>query len=445
MSTLEVRVPDIGDFDEVDVVEVLVQAGSQVEREDSLITLESDKASLDVPSPESGTVREVRVEVGGKVSEGDVILVLEVSEGADVETAQEPAEKAADEEEGQAASEARIEAEPASKSEDSPPESEEEPPASPKAAPPPPSGPVKSFAGLHASPGVRRFARELGVDLRQVKGTGARGRILKEDVQRYVKGELAAPRREGGLGLPEMPRIDFTKFGEIERRPLTRIQKISGPNLQRSWLHAPHVTQFDEADITEMDQWRRERAPEAEKKGFKLTPLAFIMKAAVAALEEFPTVNSSLDPDGEGLILKKYFHIGIAVDTDGGLVVPVIRDVDCKGIFDLAEELGEVSARAREGKLKLSEVQGASFTISSLGGIGGTAFTPIVNTPEVAILGVARAGMKPVWDKDTGEFVPRLVLPFSLSYDHRVVDGALGVRFTTFFAGVLGDIRRLAL
>ena len=436
MSTLEVKVPDIGDFDEVDVVEILVAPGDAVERDDSLITLESDKASLDVPSPEAGTVQAIKVEVGGKVSQGDVIVVLEAAEA--------PEEPAGESEE---AEQEEVPAEQES-SESAPKrgvEAEESPVPKPTSVPATPSGPLHSFAGLHASPGVRRFARELGVDLRQVKGSGAKGRILEGDVQVFVKKALSESGSKAGFSLPEMPKIDFSKFGDIERQPLTRIQKISGPSLQRSWLHAPHVTQFDEADISEMEQWRRERAGDAEKKGFKLTPLAFIMKAAAVALEEFPVVNSSLDQGAAELILKKYFHVGVAVDTPEGLVVPVIRDVDCKGIFDLAQELGEVSARAREGKLKLSDIQGASFTISSLGGLGGTAFAPIVNTPEVAILGVARSQMKPVWDKEKADFVPRLMLPFSLSYDHRVVDGALGVRFTTFLAGVLGDIRRLAL
>jgi pyruvate dehydrogenase E2 component (dihydrolipoamide acetyltransferase) len=302
-----------------------------------------------------------------------------------------------------------------------------------------------TFTNAYASPAVRRYARELGVDLPRVPGTGRKGRILREDVQAFVKkalttGAAAAP---GTSVLPPMPVIDFSKFGPIERQPLSRIQKISASSLQRSWLHVPHVTQHDEADITDMEAVRKSNAEKAKARGFKLTPLAFIMKAAVAALEEFPRLNSSLDPDGEHVILKLYYHLGVAVDTKDGLVVPVIRDVDKKGVFELAEELGEVSARARERKLSLDEIRGASFTITSLGGIGGTAFTPIVNAPEVAILGVSRSHQKPVWDGS--QFVPRLTLPISLSYDHRVVDGAMAVRFTTYLCSVLADLRKMVL
>jgi pyruvate dehydrogenase E2 component (dihydrolipoamide acetyltransferase) len=303
----------------------------------------------------------------------------------------------------------------------------------------------KTFTHAYASPAIRRYARELGVDLPRVPGTGRKGRILREDVQAFVKkaltsGAAAAP---GASALPPMPVIDFSKFGPIERQPLSRIQKISAISLQRSWLHVPHVTQHDEADITEMEAFRKSNAEKAKARGFKLTPLAFIMRAAVAALEEFPRLNSSLDPEGESVILKRYYHLGVAVDTKDGLVVPVIRDVDKKGVFDLAQELAEVSARAREGKLSLDEIRGASFTITSLGGIGGTAFTPIVNAPEVAILGVSRAQQKPVWDGS--QFVPRLTLPISLSYDHRVVDGAMAVRFTTYLCSVLADLRKMVL
>jgi pyruvate dehydrogenase E2 component (dihydrolipoamide acetyltransferase) len=302
-----------------------------------------------------------------------------------------------------------------------------------------------TFTNAYASPAVRRYARELGVDLPRVHGTGRKGRILREDVQAFVKkalttGAAAAP---GISVLPPMPVIDFSKFGPIERQPLSRIQKISAISLQRSWLHVPHVTQQDEADITDMEAFRKSNAEKAKARGFKLTPLAFIMRAAVAALEEFPRLNSSLDPEGESVILKRYYHLGVAVDTKDGLVVPVIRDVDKKGVFDLAQELAEVSARAREGKLSLDEIRGASFTITSLGGIGGTAFTPIVNAPEVAILGISRAQQKPVWDG--GQFVPRLTLPISLSYDHRVVDGAMAVRFTTYLCSVLADLRKMVL
>jgi pyruvate dehydrogenase E2 component (dihydrolipoamide acetyltransferase) len=291
---------------------------------------------------------------------------------------------------------------------------------------------------------VRRFARELGVDLTRVKGSGRNGRILREDVQEFVKRALSRPAAAPGApALPEMPTVDFSKFGPVERRPLSRIRKISKEHLHRSWLHIPHVTQHDEADVTDLEAFRKAQTQKAEKRGVKLTPLAFLMKAAVAALKEFPQVNASLDPDGEHLILKSYYHLGIAVDTEHGLVVPVIRDVDRKGIFDLAEELGEVSERARAGKLRPEDIRGACFTITSLGGIGGTAFTPIVNAPEVAILGVSRHRWQPVWDGE--HFVPRLMLPLSLSYDHRVVDGAMAVRFTTFLTEVLADLRRLLL
>ena len=302
-----------------------------------------------------------------------------------------------------------------------------------------------SFTGAYASPAVRRYARELGVDLTRVRGTGRKDRILREDVQAFVKKALttvpaAAP---GGPAVPPLPVIDFSKFGPIERQQLSRIQKVSVKNLHRSWLNVPHVTQHDEADITDMEAFRKSNAEKAKARGFKLTPLAFIMKAAVAALEEFPRLNASLDPDGEHVILKQYYHLGVAVDTKDGLVVPVIRDVDKKGVFDLAQELGEVSGRAREGKLSLDEIRGASFTITSLGGIGGTAFTPIVNAPEVAILGVSRSFQKPIWDGSL--FTPRLTLPISLSYDHRVVDGAMAVRFTTYLCSVLADLRKMVL
>ncbi|MCZ6726288.1 MAG: dihydrolipoyllysine-residue acetyltransferase [Acidobacteria bacterium] len=426
MADLEqILIPDIGD-EPADVVEVLVSPGDVVAVEDSLITLESDKASMEVPSPAAGKVHDVKVKVGDRISQGDLILTLEPS------AASTPAEPSVEE--------------------TSAPEVEEQEPASPElpvSSPPPATAAVappphieEDFTNVYASPAVRRFARELGVDLTRVKGTGRKARILKEDVQAFVKQELAAP-SGGGAVLPAMPVIDFSKFGAIERRKLTRIQKIAGPNLQRSWLNAPHVTQNDWADITEMETFRQAHSEEAEARGIKLTPLAFLMKASVAALQEFPTVNSSLDPDGDALVLKRYYHLGIAVDTEDGLMVPVIRDVDQKSLFQLAEELGVVSAATRERKLKPDQLRGASFTISSLGGIGGAHFSPIVNTPEVAILGVARARWRPVWSGS--EFEPRLMLPFSLSYDHRVVDGALGVRFTTYLGRVLTDLRRLLL
>jgi pyruvate dehydrogenase E2 component (dihydrolipoamide acetyltransferase) len=432
----EVVVPDIGDFDAVDIVEVLVNPGDQVEVEDPLITLESDKATLEVPSPLAGKVVEVKVKMGDKVGEGAVILVLEVAESKATETKSEPQE----EEPSPAAPQPP---------EDLPPPQPEDPAPPPPAAPAPRSdlspAPIDEFphSKTYASPAVRRYARELGVDLPRVKGTGRKGRVLREDVQGFVKKTMSEPQGRGSVGLPEMPVIDFSRFGEIERQPLTRIQRISKTYVHRSWLQVPHVTQHDEANITDMDAFRRAHAEEAKAQGFKLTPVAFLMKAAVGALQRFPRLNSSLDPDGEHVILKKYYHLGVAVDTEQGLMVPVVRDVDQKGIFELARELAEISEQARKGKLRPDQIQGASFTITSLGGIGGTDFTPIVNAPEVAILGVSRAAMKPVWNGE--EFVPRLMLPISLSYDHRIVDGALGARFTTYLCGLLSDLRRLLL
>jgi pyruvate dehydrogenase E2 component (dihydrolipoamide acetyltransferase) len=442
-ETREVLVPDIGDFDEVEIVEVLVNPGDAIEIEDPLITLESDKATMEVPSPLAGKVVEVKVKTGDKVGQGAVILTLEALEA----------------EEAEEATAAEAESEPDSAdSKESPPPSEPDPvevsPEPEVEAPAPASveAPASELSPAavdefphtttYASPAIRRYARELGVDLSRVKGTGRKGRVLREDVQGYVKKTLSQPSGQGS-GLPEMPVVDFSRFGEIERRPLTRIQSISKTNVHRSWLHVPHVTQHDEADITEMDAFRRANAEEAKAQGFKLTPVAFLMKAAVGALQRFPRVNSSLDPDGEHVILKDYYHLGVAVDTEQGLMVPVIRDVDQKGIMELARELAETSEQARQGKLRPDQIQGASFTITSLGGIGGTDFTPIVNAPEVAILGVSRAAMKPIWNGE--EFVPRLMLPVSLSYDHRVIDGALGVRFTTYLCGLLSDLRRLLL
>ncbi len=453
----EVRVPDIGDFEQVDVVEVLVAAGDRVEKDGSLIVLESDKASMDVPSPLAGVVREVRVQAGGKVSQGDVILLLEVEEGgatgARAEAAREEPGAAAPQ--GESAGEAtRLREEAGTFASTAAQEEEGDLRAAPAQEPVrevavPLRGPIdeEAFARVHASPAVRRFARELGVDLGRVQGSGRSARILRQDVQAYVKEALSRPteRPAGGFVLPEIPRIDFAKFGELERRPLSRIRRKSGPNVHRSWLNVPHVSQFDEADITELEAFRREQGELAKERGIKLTILSFIMKACVPALKRFPEVNASLDPDGEDLILKKYIHLGFALDTPDGLLVPVIRDVDRKGIFDLAAELGEVSQAGRDGKLRLDQMQGASFTISSLGGIGGTGFTPIVNAPEVAILGVARARMKPVWDAERRAFEPRLMLPFSLAYDHRVIDGALAARFTTHLAEILSDIRRVLL
>ena len=422
MAIQQVLVPDIGNFKDVEIIEVLVKAGDSVNAEDPLFTLETDKATMDVPAPFAGTIKELKVKVGDKVSEGSLVAMIETS-GA---PAVPPAPVAA----------------PAAATPQAP------APAAPVAAPAPVAMPAtapSAGAAAHAGPSVRRFARELGVNLAQVKGSGVKGRITKDDVQNFVKHALAAPRGAsgGGLQVLEMPAVDFAKFGAIETKPLSRIKRLSGANLHRNWVTLPHVTQFDEADISEMEAFRKQIGAEYARQNIKITPLAFLLKGVVAALQQFPEFNASLDASGENLVLKKYFHIGVAVDTPDGLVVPVIRDVDQKGIVQLARELGEVSARARDKKLSAADMQGGCLTISSLGGIGGTAFTPIINAPEVAILGVSRSSMKPVWQD--GQFVPRLMLPLSLSYDHRVIDGASGARFTTYLAQVLSDVRRLAL
>jgi len=439
-TTTEVSVPDLGDFADVPVIEIHVAPGDVVHNEDPLVTLESDKATMDIPSPGAGTVRELRVKVGDLVSRGSPILLLD-TEGAAVEppplTDQQepPALDAAD-----PVAAAR---EPADRSAEAaaPGTAEGGPPVT---APEPPA----DFDGVHASPGVRRLARELDLDLTTLSGTGPKGRITKDDVIGAVRGPsdgaaAAAPAAAAGAGIPEVPAQDFSKFGPVEVQPLTRIQRLSGPALHRSWLNVPHVTHDDEADITDLDAYRRELDTAAKAEGYRVTLLAFLMKASVSALREFPKFNSSLTPEKDALIYKGYYHLGVAVDTPEGLVVPVIRDVDRKGITELSQELGATSARAREGKLGPADLQGACFTISSLGGIGGTSFTPIVNAPEVAILGVVRSKMAPVWDGSA--FVPRLMLPLSLSYDHRVIDGALAARFVRYLCGVLEDIRRLVL
>jgi pyruvate dehydrogenase E2 component (dihydrolipoamide acetyltransferase) len=432
-----VPVPDIGDFKEVEVIEVLVKPGDRVSKEQSLITLESDKATMEIPSPAAGVVKELRVKTGDKVSQGAPILVLESGEQR-AEARAEP----------QKASAAARAAAPSA--------------AAPSAAAPAHPQPVprepqdESAANKpHASPSVRKFARELGVDLSQLQGTGPKGRILHGDVQVFVKGALAggagraaAPAAKAGGGalpfnLPAWPEVDFAKFGPVETKPLSRIQKLSGPYLHRNWISIPHVTQCDDADITDLEAFRKAQTAETEKKGFKLTMLAFMIKACVTALKQYPQFNASLDKSGENIIIKKYYHIGVAVDTPGGLVVPVVRDADRKGVFDLAHELSEISKVARDGKLKPTDLQGGSFSISSLGGIGGNYFTPIINAPEVAILGVSRGVIRPVWNGK--EFAPRLMLPVSLSYDHRVIDGASAARFTSFLVSVLSDIRKLIL
>jgi pyruvate dehydrogenase E2 component (dihydrolipoamide acetyltransferase) len=425
-SLRDVLVPDIGDFKNIPVIEVLVKPGDSVKAEDSLITLESDKATMEVPAPFAGVVKELKLKPGDKVSQGAAILSIEVSEGA---------------------------AAPAAAAAPTAPQKPAPAPVAQAPAPAPAAAPAaineEGFSLAHASPSVRRFARELGVDLGRIKGSGPKDRILKEDISGFVKTALAQPAGGGGggtglsLGLPAWPQVDFAKFGPVESQPLSRIKKISGPYLHRNWVSIPHVTQNDEADITELEAFRKSMADEAQKQGAKLTPLVFIMKAVVTALKAHPEFNSSLAPAGDALILKRYYHIGVAVDTPGGLVVPVVRDVDQKGVLQLAKELAEISGRAREGKLGPVEMQGGTFSISSLGGIGGTHFTPIINAPEVAILGVSKSSMKPVW-KD-GQFVPRLMMPLSLSYDHRAVDGAQGARFITNLTAVLSDIRRVIL
>jgi pyruvate dehydrogenase E2 component (dihydrolipoyllysine-residue acetyltransferase) len=430
-SPQTVTVPDIGDFKDVEVIEVLVKPGEAVAKEQSLITLESDKATMEIPSPAAGVVKELKVKVGDKVSEGSPVLVIEST----APTARAPA----------------VPAEPAA-------------PAAPGPAPVVPApvlhpGPVPlepreaTASRPHASPSVRKFARELGVDLMKVRGSGPKGRVLHDDVQAFVKGVMsqgagapAAPAARGGampFNLPAWPEVDFAKFGPVEIKALSRIQKLSGGNLHRNWVSIPHVTQFDEADITDLESFRKANTAVTEKQGFKLTMLAFLIKACVTALRQYPQFNASLDPKAENLVLKKYYHVGVAVDTPDGLVVPVVRDADRKGVFDLARELSETSKLARDKKLKPGDMQGGTFSISSLGGIGGTAFTPIINAPEVAILGVSRSVMRPVWDGK--EFAPRLMLPLSLSYDHRVIDGAAAARFTSYLASVLSDIRRSLL
>jgi pyruvate dehydrogenase E2 component (dihydrolipoamide acetyltransferase) len=432
MPSTEVKVPDIGDFKSVEVIEVLVKPGDTVAKEQSLITLESDKATMEIPSPDAGVVRELRIKVGDKVSKGSPILLLEAKAGARAPAPKQETAKAAP-------PAPRAEAAPVSAS------------AAVSTRPVPREPHDETGVKPHASPSVRKFARELGVDLSRVQGSGPKGRILHADVQAFVKGVLSkTPKtveaKSGGalpFNLPPWPEVDFAKFGPIESKPLSRIQKLSGPYLHRNWISIPHVTQFDEADITDLEAFRKAQTVETEKKGFKLTMLAFMIKACVTALKQFPQFNSSLDKSGENIIVKKYYHLGVAVDTPGGLVVPVVRDADRKGVFDIARELGEISKLARDGKLKPGDLQGGTFSISSLGGIGGTAFTPIINAPEVAILGVSRGALRPVWNGK--EFAPRLMLPLSLSYDHRVIDGATAARFSSFLVSVLSDIRKLIL
>jgi pyruvate dehydrogenase E2 component (dihydrolipoamide acetyltransferase) len=428
----EVRVPDIGSFKDVEIIEIPVKAGDVINADDTMLVLESDKATMDVPAPFGGKVKSLKVKVGDKVSEGSLVLTLEAADEA-------------------AALAPKAEAAPA--------------PAAVAVAPAPAPAPVEqpafrpsptaelaaavgpSGTKPHASPSVRAFARELGVDLTLVNGSGPKRRILKEDVQAFVKNALAKPRggAVGGFGfnLPEMPAVDFAQFGPVEAKTLSKVKRISGPNLHRNWVAAPHVTQFDESDITDLEAFRKAMQSEAEKQGAKLTLLPFMVKAVIAAMKAYPDFNASLSADGESLILKKYFHIGFAVDTPDGLVVPVIRDADKKSVFEIAKELAVMSAKARDRKLGPADMQGGCFTITSLGGIGGTYFTPILNSPEVAILGVSRSSLKPVWNGK--EFAPRLMLPLSLSYDHRVIDGVQGARFTSLLGTLLADVRRLLL
>ena len=445
MSAIEVKVPDIGDFKDIPVIEIFVKTGDSVKAEDSLISLESDKATMDVPAPAAGVVTDVRLKLGDKVSEGTLILTLDTATTADAKPAAPAAAPAPTAPPPAAAAPIAAVTAPAPAAAPAP---------ASASAPPAAAIDDAAFRGAHASPSVRKFARELGVDLAQVKGTGPSARILQEDVQNFVKAAIsggasggAATAAGGGisgggqLNLLPWPTVDFAKFGPIEAKPLSRIKKISGANLARNWVMIPHVTQFDEADITDLEAFRVQLNKENEKAAIKITMLAFLIKASVAALKKFPDFNASLD--GDNLVLKKYFHVGFAADTPNGLVVPVIRNADQKGVLQIAKEMGDLSAKAREGKLGPAEMQGGCFSISSLGGIGGTAFTPIINAPEVAILGVSKTATKPVW---TGkDFAPRLMVPLSLSYDHRVIDGASAARFTAYLAGLLADMRRVML
>ena len=431
MSSIEVKVPDIGDYKNVPIIEVHVKPGQEVKAEDPLITLESDKAAMDVPAPQGGTVESVLVKPGDKVSQGSMIIKL-----ADSANAAAPSTAPA----SPVKSTAETAPVQTQSSPSAPAFAADVPVSKPLLEVPPP--PLKDYAGVHASPSVRRLARELDVDLTTLKGSGEHGRITKDDVKRALAKD-APGAAAGGAGIPEIPAQDFAKFGTIETKALSRMKRLSGPHLHRAWLNIPHVTHTDEADITDLEAYRKTLDNAAKAKGFRVTLLVFLMKASVVALKEFPEFNASLSPDKGSLIYKKYYNIGVAVDTPDGLVVPVIKDVDRKGVLELSQELSAVSAKMRDGKIAPSDIQGGTFSISSLGGIGGTAFTPIVNAPEVAILGVVRAAIKPKWDGTT--FEPRNMLPLCLSYDHRVIDGALAARFTRRLADVLEDVRQLVL
>ncbi len=431
---IEVFVPDIGDFDEVEVIEVLISEGDTISVEDSLITVESDKATMEIPSSHAGVVAKVKMNIGDKVSEGSLVLLLDAESAVESKPAassETDKNSAAKEPAAETVTEKTAAPAPAKK-------------APAVKAPPTINIDHDNFKKAHASPAVRKFARELGVDLTRVNGTGNHARILRENVQEFVKQALREPSGGGaGLGVEAIPEVDFSQWGEVESRKLSKINILTGKFMHRNWLNVPHVTQFDEADITELEAFRKKSNIEYADKGIKVTMLSFIMKAVVMGLKEFPRFNSSLDVSGEALIQKKYFNIGIAVATADGLVVPVIRDVDQKSLSDLAAELREVSIKARDKKLKPSEMQGGCFTISSLGGIGGTSFTPIINAPEVAILGVSRSKMQPVWNGS--DFEPRMMCPLSLSYDHRVIDGAEGAAFSSYLSKLLSDVRYLLM
>lgn len=447
MASKEIHVPDLGDFKDVAVIDVLVKPGDSVQVDTPLLTLETEKATMDVPSTESGTIEKLHVQKGSKISAGSLIATLTIADGdAKEPVAPKPADSPAGTSKTQDAEKPKS-AEAASNSDAPAPspkpasDSKPAPAQSPAVSSPAPAPAIDEggFARAHASPSVRRFARELGVDLGRVKGSGQKQRITEDDVKGFVKSLMGSVTSTAGsgAGLPKVSVPDFAQFGAVDVKPLSRVQRISGPRLHASWVNLPHVTQFDEADITELEKLREQLKPKAEAAGIKLTPLAFIVRACILALQKFPLFNASLDAGGENLVYKKYIHIGFAADTPNGLLVPVIRDADHKDIYEVARALGDLSAKARDGKLTAAQMQGGSFTISSLGGIGGTAFTPIINAPEVAILGVSRSSMKPVF-RD-GAFVPRLMLPLSLSYDHRVIDGANGARFTSFLGTVLAD------
>ncbi len=430
----EIKIPDIGDFDAVEVIEIAVSIGDSVQPEDTLITVESDKASMDIPSPNTGEIKEIKVNIGDKVSEGTPIISMLISDEAVKKDNKDSQEINNEEIEKKETPEVEKQT-----------ENKIVPPTPPKTPDSSQLAGQSKSAKAHASPSVRRFARELGVDLGLVYGTGPKNRILKDDVKAFTKSIMSGEKlaNKGAFSTPEIPPVDFSKFGEVEQKPLTRIRRIAGQSLHRSWITIPHVTQFDEADITELEEFRKSKLESAKKEGVKLTLVTFLIKAVVVALQKFPEFNSSIEPSGENLIIKKYFHIGVAVNTKNGLLVPVLKDVDKKGLFEIATEITELGNKAREGKISPKDLQGGCFTISSLGGIGGLHFTPIINAPEVAILGVSRAAMKPVYANDT--FEPRLILPFSLSYDHRVIDGVAGAQFTQFLNTILTDIRHILL